>query len=165
MGLKLLDNLKNALRDNRQDGQNGDDLYGDDYYGGNAYGDGDGVSDGIGDAGDDAVSLFDSPEEQQSANTGYGGAAPAKPAAGASLRVVKPTSYADGPDIADKLMDGSTVVLNLEEMNKESAIRLIDFLLGVSHVLDADMKKVSANTIVIAPGGIEESGEDDSYHA
>ncbi len=152
MEIKLFDNLKNVLKDNREELAQEEDLYGDgSYYGDdeNGY-----VEDGF--AGDEG-SAFDNSEEAQGAPARSGNV---------TLKVVKPTSYADGPDIADKLMDGSTVVLNLEEMNKENAIRLIDFLLGVSHVLEADMKKVSANTIVIAPGGIEDTSEelrDDGY--
>ena len=143
MEIKLFDNLKNALKDNRDMLDQEDELL--DY----SMTDGDYSDDDLG-FDDDENSMFDNPEEQQ-------GAAPAPRSSNVTLKVVKPTSYSDGPDIADKLMDGSTVVLNLESMNKENAIRLIDFLLGVSHVLEADMKKVSANTIVIAPGGIEEA--------
>ncbi len=143
MEIKLFDNLKNVLKDNRDELAQ-EDLYGDSSY----YGDEEGAFDGEGNAFDEDGSVFDNSEEMQGAPARSGNV---------TLKVVKPLSYADGPDIADKLMDGSTVVLNLEEMNKESAIRLIDFLLGVAHVLEADMKKVSANTIVIAPGGIEEA--------
>lgn len=153
MEIKLFDNLKNALKDNKDTMAQEDDLYGDgSYYGEDGYGEGD---DGEMNFGDEEGALFDNAEEQ--------GAAPAR-SSNVTLKVVKPQSYSDGPDIADKLMDGSTVVLNLEEMSKEHAIRLIDFLLGVAHVLTADMKKVSANTIVIAPGGIEEAeADDDGY--
>ena len=151
MEIKLLDNLKNALKDNKDTLAQEEDLYGDDsYYGDEGYGEGDENELGYG---NDENALFDNVEEQ--------GAAPASRSSNVTLKVVKPTAYSDGPDIADKLMDGSTVVLNLEEMNKENAIRLIDFLLGVAHVLEADMKKVSANTIVIAPGGIEEATAED----
>ncbi len=146
MEIKLFDNLKNALRDNKDTLAQEEDLYGDGAY----YGDDEGGFDdenGMGYEGDEN-GMFDNAEEMQGA--------PAR-SSNVTLKVVKPTAYSDGPDIADKLMDGSTVVLNLEEMNKENAIRLIDFLLGVAHVLEADMKKVSANTIVIAPGGIEEA--------
>ena len=155
MEIKLFDNLKNALRDNKDTLAQEEDLYGDGSY----YGDEEsGFEDENGFEGEEGA-MFDNAEEMQGA--------PAR-SSNVTLKVMKPTAYSDGPDIADKLMDGSTVVLNLEEMNKENAIRLIDFLLGVAHVLEADMKKVSANTIVIAPGGIEEavseSEDDDSYN-
>lgn len=154
MEIKLFDNLKSALKDNRDELAEEEDLYGDGSY----YGDDESAFDDENAFTDEESELFDNNEEMP--------AAPAR-SGNVTLKVVKPTAYSDGPDIADKLMDGSTVVLNLEEMNKESAIRLIDFLLGVSHVLEADMKKVSANTIVIAPGGIEEAidepEDDDGY--
>ena len=143
MEIKLFDNLKNVLRDNKDTLAQEEDLYGNDsYYGDdeNAFGDENGY--------DGENGMFDNAEEAQGASSRSGNV---------TLKVMKPVAYSDGPDIADKLMDGSTVVLNLEEMTKDSAIRLIDFLLGVAHVLEADMKKVSANTIVIAPGGIEET--------
>jgi FtsZ-interacting cell division protein YlmF len=144
MEIKLFDNLKNALKDNRDELAQEEDLYGDGSY----YGNEESAFDEDGSSFEGEEGVFDNGEEMQGA--------PAR-SSNVTLKVVKPLAYADGPDIADKLMDGSTVVLNLEEMNKESAIRLIDFLLGVAHVLEADMKKVSANTIVIAPGGIEEA--------
>lgn len=150
MEIKLLDNLKNAFKDNKDALAQEEDLYGDGSYYGDEEG-GYGDENSMGYEGEEN-GLFDNVEEQQSA--------PAARSSNVTLKVVKPTAYSDGPDIADKLMDGSTVVLNLEEMNKENAIRLIDFLLGVAHVLEADMKKVSANTIVIAPGGIEEASDE-----
>ena len=77
-----------------------------------------------------------------------GGSAPV------SLKVVKPKSNNDGPAIADYLASGSTVVLNIESLDKMSAIRLIDFLLGAIHVLGGDMKSVTKTTLVFAPRNV-----------
>lgn len=77
-----------------------------------------------------------------------GGSAPV------SLKVVKPKGYADGPDIADYLASGSTVVLNIESLDRISAIRLIDFLMGAIHVLGGDMKSVTKTTLVFAPRNV-----------
>ena len=71
-----------------------------------------------------------------------------------SLKVVKPKSYADGPSIADHLTAGSTVVLNIESLDRASAIRLIDFLMGAIHVLGGDMKSVTKTTLVFAPRNV-----------
>lgn len=79
---------------------------------------------------------------------GSGGAAPV------SLKVVRPKSYADGPSIADHLAAGSTVVLNIESLDKSGAIRLIDFLMGAIHVLGGDMKSVTKTTLVFAPRNV-----------
>ena len=71
-----------------------------------------------------------------------------------SLKVVKPKSYADAPAIADHLSAGSTVVLNIESLDKMTAVRLIDFLLGAVHVLGGDMKSVTKTTLVFAPRNV-----------
>ena len=75
-------------------------------------------------------------------------------AAPVSLKVVKPRSYADGPSIADHLAAGSTVVLNIESLDRVGAIRLIDFLMGAIHVLGGDMKSVTKTTLVFAPRNV-----------
>ena len=75
-------------------------------------------------------------------------------AAPVSLKVVKPKSYADAPAIADHLSAGSTVVLNIESLDRMSAIRLIDFLMGAVHVLGGDMKSVTKTTLVFAPRNV-----------
>ena len=75
-------------------------------------------------------------------------------AAPVSLKVVKPKSNAEGPAIADYLASGSTVVLNIESLDRMSAIRLIDFLMGAVHVLGGDMKSVTKTTLVFAPRNV-----------
>lgn len=83
-------------------------------------------------------------------------------AAPVSLKVVKPKNYADGPEIADYLAAGSTVVLNIEGLDKMNAIRLIDFLMGAIHVLGGDMKSVTKTTLVFAPRNVGVQDVEDS---
>ena len=71
-----------------------------------------------------------------------------------SLKVVKPKSYSDGLSIADDLVAGSAVVLNIEGLDKSSAIRLIDFLMGATHILGGDMKSITKTTIVFTPKNV-----------
>jgi FtsZ-interacting cell division protein YlmF len=99
MEIKLFDNLKNALKDNRDELAQEEDLYGDSYYG-----DEESAFDEEGNSFDGEEGVFDNGEEMQGAPARSGNV---------TLKVVKPLAYADGPDIADKLKDGSTVVLNL----------------------------------------------------
>ena len=89
---------------------------------------------------------------------------PKRPASAASsmLKVFKPMDYQDAPVIADYLMDGYTVVMNMEELDRASLIRLIDFLLGVIHVLDGDMHRVTKTTMVWTPRKGEVSGESEA---
>lgn len=75
-------------------------------------------------------------------------------AAPVALRVIKPKSYDEAPEIADCLAEGSTVLLNIEELDRDAMRRLIDFLLGAVHVIGGSMKKVAKGTFVFAPGNV-----------
>ena len=76
------------------------------------------------------------------------------------MKVVKPDKYdsATAQKIADHLLSKRTVVLNLEETNKESARRLIDFLSGVAYSISGYIQRVAANTFIV-PENVDISGE------
>ena len=68
--------------------------------------------------------------------------------------------------IADYLVDGYTVVMNIEELERPAALRLIDFLLGALQVLGGELRRVTKTTLVLSPrpGELveeEEQEEDD----
>ena len=82
-------------------------------------------------------------------------------ATGNLLKVVKPHNYDDGPTIAGYLMDGYTVVMNIEELERPAAMRLIDFLLGAITVLNGEFRRVTNTTLVFSPRTGEVMGEED----
>ena len=71
------------------------------------------------------------------------------------LKVVKPQHFDSVPQIADHLLNKRTVVLNLENTNKETARRLIDFLSGVAYSIDGSLKKIACNAYVITPSNVD----------
>ena len=75
------------------------------------------------------------------------------------LKVVKPEDYQNVNQIADHLINRKTVILNLEETNKETARRLIDFLAGVAYAIQGQLERVSDRTFVITPSNIVISPE------
>ena len=70
------------------------------------------------------------------------------------LKVVRPESIDEIFSIADYLIDGCTVVLNLEMLDKEVITRMLDFLNGVTYTKGGDIKNVSPGTYIITPDGI-----------
>ncbi|MDD6265445.1 MAG: cell division protein SepF [Clostridia bacterium] len=70
------------------------------------------------------------------------------------LKVVRPERFDSVTQIADHLLNGRTVVLNLEATNKETARRMIDFLSGVAYSIEGNLKKVANTTYVITPGNV-----------
>ena len=81
--------------------------------------------------------------------------------AAVALKVIKPKSFKDGPDIVDYVASGSTVVLNIEKLSRTDTLRLIDYIQGALHVIGGDMKKVTDTTLVIAPGALDNDDDED----
>ena len=63
--------------------------------------------------------------------------------------VIKPTSMEDSREIADTLVDNSTVILNLEGIDVEMAQRIIDFTSGACYSLGGSLQKVSSYIFVL----------------
>lgn len=70
------------------------------------------------------------------------------------LKVVRPESIEEILTIADHLIAGCTVVLNLELLDKESITRMLDFLNGVTYTKGGEIKSVAQSTYIITPSGI-----------
>ncbi len=79
----------------------------------------------------------------------------------AALKVVlvKPEKFENAADIADHLREKRTVVLNLEQTNKDIARRLIDFLSGVAYAQEGKIKKVAVSTYIITPYNVDLMGD------
>ena len=69
--------------------------------------------------------------------------------------LVKPERFENASEIADK----RTVVLNLEQTDKNIARRLIDFLSGVAYANEGTIKKVALSTYIITPYNVEIMGD------
>lgn len=75
------------------------------------------------------------------------------------MKVVKPERFDEVRTIGEHLLARRTVVLNLEETNKETTKRIIDFLCGVVFAIDGQVKKVANATYVVTPKNVDVSGE------
>ena len=62
--------------------------------------------------------------------------------------------------IADELIKTHTVVLNLEETNKDMSRRIIDFLSGVAYANRGKIKRVASSTFIIIPNNFDLTGDD-----
>ena len=71
------------------------------------------------------------------------------------LKVMRPATFADVSAIADNLIEGCTVVLNLELLDRPTTVRMLDFLNGVTYTKDGEIKNVAPNTYIITPNGID----------
>ena len=84
-------------------------------------------------------------------------AAPAFNAAPVSLKIVTPKAYEDAKEITDFLMNGNTVLLNMDSISREVAVRILDYLKGAVQVVGGMITKVGKTTIVVAPKNVDVS--------
>ena len=73
--------------------------------------------------------------------------------------LVKPDRFENAAEIADHLREKRTVVLNLEQTNKEVSRRILDFLSGAAYAQEGKVKKVAANTYIITPYHVDIEGD------
>ena len=82
-------------------------------------------------------------------------AAPAFTPAPLSLKIVAPKAYEDAKEITDFLMNGNTILLNMDGVDRELTIRIIDYLKGAVQVVGGMITKAGKSTIVVAPKNVD----------
>ena len=75
------------------------------------------------------------------------------------LLLVRPDRFEVAADIADRIREHNAIVLNLEATEKDTTRRILDFLSGVTYALGGTVKRVSGNTFIITPAGVDFAGE------
>lgn len=98
--------------------------------------------------------------------TSYNKVTPMKPAShsrsggsGMGVCVIKPSSVEDGREICSTLLDGRTVILNLEGLDLEVAQRIIDFTSGAAFAIDGNLQKISSFIFLVTPLNVDISGD------
>ncbi len=148
----LMDRIKKVTGTN--DGY--DDTYDDDYY--NNFDNYDGIEDDSDvqvAGGMNAPSGMGGGMDMGTAPMGGGNGGISLSGQNIRMKIVRPKSFADGSQIGRFLLNKCTVFLNLENTNRETARRLIDFLSGVAFSIDGTIKKVANNAYVITPSNVD----------
>ena len=73
--------------------------------------------------------------------------------------VIKPTTMEEAREIADTLVDNSSVILNLEGIDVELAQRIIDFTSGACYSLGGSLQQVSSYIFVLGPYNVDITGD------
>lgn len=73
------------------------------------------------------------------------------------LKVVHSEKYEDVVSVAEHLLNHCTVVLDLNDANKEVRRRILDFLSGVAFSIGGQVRRVTENTYIITPSNVDVS--------
>lgn len=110
------------------------------------------------DESDDDIKINEVEPEAEKAESGaFGGINEAA----VSLKLMAPRDFSEAMKVADCLMAGSSVVLNIENIGGNDIIRFMDFLMGVIYVINGNMKHVSKTTVIVTPNNVGVEGEAD----
>lgn len=89
------------------------------------------------------------------------GKAPKKQGTGSNMEVcvIKPTVIDDEREITETLLNGITVIINMEGLNVETAQRIIDFISGSVFAMRGKLQKISNYIFLATPSDVDISGD------
>ena len=73
--------------------------------------------------------------------------------------VIKPTTIEDEIEITETLLNGRTVVINMEGLSVDIAQRIIDFTSGSCFAIDGNLQKISNFIFIVTPAAVDISGD------
>lgn len=76
------------------------------------------------------------------------------------LNFIRPKSYDEARDIGDALKAGQAILINLEDADSSTALRILDFLSGAAYALSGRIVRVSDMAYIIATTNIDLVGDD-----
>lgn len=77
-----------------------------------------------------------------------------------NVRVIlnEPRSYDEAQEIADHLRSRRSVVVNLQRVRTDQAVRIVDFLSGTVYALNGSISKLGSNIFLCTPESVEIQG-------
>ena len=98
-------------------------------------------------------------ERRETAQTAAGAHLPIS--GGMKMIVYHPVSYEDTQIIIDNLKNRKPVIVNMEDVEIETAQRILDFLCGAVYAIDGIMRKISRGIFVVAPNNYDVVANDE----
>ncbi|HLU21979.1 MAG TPA: cell division protein SepF [Bacillaceae bacterium] len=70
----------------------------------------------------------------------------------------EPRVYAEAQEIADHIVNRRAVVVNLQRIQHDQAVRIVDFLSGAVYAIGGDIQKIGLDIFLCTPDNVEVSG-------
>ncbi|PGZ99545.1 cell division protein SepF [Bacillus pseudomycoides] len=69
--------------------------------------------------------------------------------------LLEPRTYSEAQGIADHLKGRRAVVINLQRMSTDQALRIVDFLSGTVYAIGGDIQKLGPKTFICTPDNVD----------
>ncbi len=76
----------------------------------------------------------------------------------ARVVLTEPRTYDEAQEIADQLKSRRSVIVNLQRVRRDQAIRIVDFLSGTVYALGGHISKLGPDIFLCTPDSVEVSG-------
>lgn len=73
--------------------------------------------------------------------------------------VISPHNINDAKEICDHLRSNRSIVMNVEDIETQTAQRIVDFLSGAVYSLDGNIQKVSSGIFLATPNSVDILGD------
>ncbi len=82
------------------------------------------------------------------------------------MKVARPRSLREATAVADSLMAGQTIVLNLDALSDIDGRRMMDYIAGIIYAISGKIERPSERTFLLTPDGVyvatEEKNEENA---
>ncbi|MFD1735739.1 cell division protein SepF [Bacillus salitolerans] len=85
------------------------------------------------------------------------------PKSSAKMVLFEPSTYSEAQDIADHLKNRRSVVINLQRISHDQAMRIVDFLSGTVYAIGGDIQKIGSNIFLCTPDNVDVAGSISDY--
>ncbi|MDR1800945.1 MAG: cell division protein SepF [Lachnospiraceae bacterium] len=85
--------------------------------------------------------------------------APAPKRTGMEVCVIRPNTFDDAKEIAETLLSGRTVIVNMEGVDVDDAQRAMDFTSGCAYAVRGNLQRISNHIFLATPPNVDISGD------
>jgi cell division inhibitor SepF len=105
-----------------------------------------------------AISEYEDEEPVARKNQGRGNVVSIHSQKTGRVVLCEPRSYEEAQELADHLRSRRSIVVNLQRVRNDQAIRIVDFLSGTVYALNGHISKVGSNIFLCTPDNMDIQG-------
>lgn len=75
------------------------------------------------------------------------------------VELCEPKSYDEVQDVTDHLLNRRTIIVNLQRLETQEAMRIVDFLSGTVYAIKGDIQKIGKAIFICTPDNVDLSGQ------
>jgi len=71
-----------------------------------------------------------------------------------AILLMEPSTIAEAQEVGDHLKNRAAVIVNLQGLDRDIAMRILDFISGIAYALSGSMQKISEGIYLFAPSNV-----------